>query len=137
MVAQFGDDTLKVLEQEPERLSQVQGISPAKCEKLREELSRMFGMRSVMLFLSQFGIDTSTSVAIWKRWGTMAQRMVEENPYLLCSEDIGMEFEQCETIARALNIPPDSSYRIEAAILFVLRHNLQNGHTCLPQDKLI
>ena len=137
MVAQFGDDTLTVLEKEPERLSQVQGISPAKCQKLKEELGRMFGMRSIMLFLSQFGIDSSSSISIWKRWGTMAQRMIEENPYLLCCEEIGMDFDQCEQIARKLNIPLDSSYRIEAAIQFVLRHNLFNGHTCLPMDKLI
>ena len=137
MVAQVGDDTLTVLEKEPERLSQVQGISPAKCQKLKEEPGRMFGMRSIMLFLSQFGIDSSSSISIWKRWGTMAQRMIEENPYLLCCEEIGMDFDQCEQIARKLNIPLDSSYRIEAAIQFVLRHNLFNGHTCLPMDKLI
>lgn len=102
MVAQFGDDTLKVLENEPQRLTEVQGISPAKCEKLREELGRMFGMRAVMLFLSQFGIKSSTAVAIWKRWGTMAQKIIEENPYLLCSEEIGLSFDDCEAIARRL-----------------------------------
>lgn len=137
MVAAFGDDTLKVLETQPERLTEIQGISPAKCEKLKTELGRMFGMRSIMLFLSQFGIDSPTSVSIWKRWGTMAQRMIEENPYLLCCEEVGMGFEQCEMIASKLKIPPDSSYRIEAALQFVLRHNLSNGHTCLPQDKLL
>ena len=137
MVAQFGDDTLKVLENEPQRLTEVQGISPAKCEKLREELGRMFGMRAVMLFLSQFGIKSSTAVAIWKRWGTMAQKIIEENPYLLCSEEIGLSFDDCEAIARRLGVPPDSSYRIEAALQFILRHNLLNGHTCLPQDKLL
>ena len=93
------DDTLTVLEKEPERLSQVQGISPAKCQKLKEELGRMFGMRSIMLFLSQFGIDSSSSISIWKRWGTMAQRMIEENPYLLCCEEIGMDFDQCEQLS--------------------------------------
>ena len=137
MVAEFGDDTLQVLENDPDRLSCIQGISPAKCEKLKEELGRMFGMRSIMLFLSQFGIDSSTSVSIWKRWGTMSKRMIEENPYLLCCEEIGMEFDQCEAIAKKLGIPPDSSYRIEAALQFVLRHNLYNGHTCLPLDKLL
>lgn len=137
MVAQFGDDTLKVLENEPQRLTEVQGISPAKCEKLREELGRMFGMRAVMLFLSQFGIKSSTAVAIWKRWGTMAQKIIEENPYLLCSEEIGLSFDDCEAIARRLGVPPDSSYRIEAALQFILRHNLLNGHTCLPLDKLL
>ena len=105
MVAQFGDDTLKVLENEPQRLTEVQGISPAKCEKLREELGRMFGMRAVMLFLSQFGIKSSTAVAIWKRWGTMAQKIIEENPYLLCSEEIGLSFDDCEAIARRLGVP--------------------------------
>lgn len=137
MVAEFGDNTLQVLENEPDRLSCIQGISPAKCEKLKEELGRMFGMRSIMLFLSQFGIDSSTSVSVWKRWGTMSKRMIEENPYLLCCEEIGMEFDQCEAIAKKLGIPPDSSYRIEAALQFVLRHNLYNGHTCLPLDKLL
>ena len=137
MVAQFGNDTLQVLEHEPERLREVKGITEAKCEKLRTELSRMFGMRAVMLFLSQFGVSSSTSVAIWKRWGTLSQKMIEENPYLLCCDEIGMDFDSCEMIARKLNIPPDSSYRIEAALQFVLRHNLYNGHTCLPVDKLL
>ena len=137
MVAQFGDDTLQVLEHEPERLREVKGITEAKCEKLRTELSRMFGMRAVMLFLSQFGVSSSTSVAIWKRWGTLSQKIIEENPYLLCCDEIGMDFDSCEMIARKLNIPPDSSYRIEAALQFVLRHNLYNGHTCLPVDKLL
>ena len=137
MVAQFGNDTLQVLEHEPQRLREVKGITEAKCEKLRTELSRMFGMRAVMLFLSQFGVSSSTSVAIWKRWGTLSQKMIEENPYLLCCDEIGMDFDSCEMIARKLNIPPDSSYRIEAALQFVLRHNLYNGHTCLPVDKLL
>ena len=137
MVAQFGNDTLQVLEHEPERLREVKGITEAKCEKLRTELSRMFGMRAVMLFLSQFGVSSSTSVAIWKRWGTLSQKIIEENPYLLCCDEIGMDFDSCEMIARKLNIPPDSSYRIEAALQFVLRHNLYNGHTCLPVDKLL
>ena len=97
----------------------------------------MFGMRAVMLFLSQFGIKSSTAVAIWKRWGTMAQKIIEENPYLLCSEEIGLSFDDCEAIARRLGVPPDSSYRIEAALQFILRHNLLNGHTCLPLDKLL
>lgn len=137
MVSQFGDDTLRILEEEPERLTEVPGITANRCQKLREELNRMFGMRAIMLFLSRFGVDSSTAVAIWKRWGTMSKRMIEENPYLLCSEEIGMDFDSCEQIAKKLEIPPDSSYRIEAAILFILRHNLQNGHSCLPQDKLL
>ena len=102
MVAQFGNDTLQVLEHEPERLREVKGITEAKCEKLRTELSRMFGMRAVMLFLSQFGVSSSTSVAIWKRWGTLSQKMIEENPYLLCCDEIGMDFDSCEMIARPL-----------------------------------
>ena len=92
-------------------------VSPeAKCEKLRTELSRMFGMRAVMLFLSQFGGSAPTSVAIWKRWGTLSQKMIEENPYLLCCDEIGMDFDSCEMIARKLNILPDSSYRIEGCL---------------------
>ncbi len=137
LVKAFGDDTLEVMEKEPHRLREVQGISPAKCDKIAEEVSRLFGVRMVMLFLSRFGIDASTSIEIWKRYGSGTQELVSENPFILCDESIGVDFELCDSIAEKLDIPPDSSYRISAGILHVLRHNLNNGHTCLPYDKLL
>lgn len=137
LVKAFGDDTLEVMEKEPQRLTEVPGISPSKCEKIAEEVSRLFGVRMVMLFLSRFGIDAATSIEIWKRYGSGTQDLVSENPYVLCDESIGVEFELCDAMAEKLEIPMDSSYRIAAGILHVLRHNLNNGHTCLPYDKLL
>lgn len=137
LVQAFGDDTLEVMEKEPQRLTEIPGISPAKCEKIAQEVSRLFGVRMTMLFLSRFGIDASTSIEIWKRYGSGTQELVSENPYILCDESIGVEFERCDAIAEKLEIPMDSSYRLSVGILHVLRHNLNNGHTCLPYDKLL
>ena len=137
LVKAFGDDTLEIMEKEPHRLTEVPGISPSKCDKIAEEVSRLFGVRMVMLFLSRFGIDAATSIEIWKRYGSGTQELVSENPYVLCDESIGVEFELCDSMAEKLEIPMDSSYRIAAGILHVLRHNLNNGHTCLPYDKLL
>lgn len=137
LVKAFGDDTLEIMEKEPERLREIPGISPAKCEKIAEEVSRLFGVRMVMLFLARFGIDAATSIEIWKRYGTATQELVSENPYLLCDESLGVDFEVCDSMATKLEIPKDSSYRLAAGIIYVLRHNLNNGHTCLPYDKLL
>lgn len=137
LVARFGDDTLEIMEKEPERLVEINGISPAKCERIAQEVSRLFGIRATMLFLAKFHIDASTSIAVWKRWGSAAPEQITENPFLLCGEAIGLDFESCDSIAAQLSIPRDSSYRIRAGVLYVLRHNLTNGHTCLPYDKLL
>jgi len=137
LVKAFGDDTLEIMEKEPHRLTEIPGISPSKCEKIAEEVSRLFGVRMTMLFLSRFGIDASTAIEIWKRYGSGTQELVSENPYILCDESLGVEFELCDAIAEKMEIPMDSSYRISAGILHVLRHNLNNGHTCLPYDKLL
>ncbi|MBP1581026.1 MAG: ATP-dependent RecD-like DNA helicase [Oscillospiraceae bacterium] len=137
LVKAFGDETLEVMEKEPQRLLQIPGISPAKCDKIAEEVSRLFGVRMVMLFLSRFGIHAATAIEVWKRYGTGTEELVRENPYVLCDESIGVDFELCDSMAERLDIPMDSSYRLSAGILHVLRHNLNNGHTCLPYDKLL
>jgi len=137
IVKAFGDETLEILEKEPQRLREIQGISPAKEEAISKELSRLFGVRGVLLFLARFGIGAATAILAWKHYGASAQEILSENPYLLCSEPFDLDFELCEDMARKLSIPPDSSYRLSAGILFILRHNLGNGHTCLPYDKLL
>lgn len=137
LVTHFGDDTLSILEESPGRLSEVPGITANKCKKISTELANMFGIRLVMMFLAKHGIDSSTSIAIWKKWGGNSKSIIQENPYALCSEDIHLSFENADNIGTSLNIPKDSTYRIEAAILFLLQHNQYNGHTCLPDNKLI
>lgn len=138
MVSIFGDDTLTILEKEPQRLIEVPGISPSKLQKITEEFRRMFGIRAVMMFLTKLGLNSSASVTVWKKWGTNARKVIEENPYvLLNSGDIPMDFETCDEIAYHLNIPRDSGYRIEAMIFYTLRFNSLNGHTCIPASKFV
>ncbi|MDD6033661.1 MAG: ATP-dependent RecD-like DNA helicase [Oscillospiraceae bacterium] len=134
IVDQFGDDTLEILEQTPGRLSEVRGISPKKAEALTAELQQLFGMRTVMMFLTAYGITPAEAVRVWKKWGIIAVDVIKDNPYLLCGDDIGADFKKADDLALALGIAPDSGKRIFGAVSHVLRHNLRNGHTCLSRE---
>lgn len=136
MVKKFGDDTLTVIEQTPARLTEVSGISPKKAEKITEEYKKMFGIRAVMLFLNRFGVSVPAAVRVWKRYGLAAQELVQNNPYLLCDGQIGLDFETADRIALEGGMRQDSFERAAAGVLHVLRHNMSNGHICLPEAKL-
>lgn len=137
IVDRFGDETLEKIELNPSCLSQVKGISPKKAEALAEEFKHVFGVRRVMLFLAKFGVSPTAAVKVWKLWGPDAVRLVTENPYLLCEEDVGLPFETADAIADAYEIDKFDGNRINAAVRYVLSGNLTNGHTCLPYKKLI
>ena len=137
IVETFGDDTMKVLEETPGRLTEVRGISPKKADAITKELGQMFGMRSVMMFLATYGLSPAEGVRTWKKWGAIAVDVVKDNPYLLCSEDIGIEFKKADEIALSLGIPEDSGKRLFGAAAHVLRHNLKNGHTCLARQTVV
>lgn len=136
LVDRFGDDTLHILEENPERLTEVKGISPQKATVLAESFRRVFGVRTVMLSLSQLGLSAAQGVQAWKKWGLLAADAVRENPYLLCDEEIGVTFPQADRIAQGLSLPMNSRNRLRAAVLYVITANLNNGHTCLPRDKV-
>lgn len=133
----FGDKALTVIEQTPERLTEVKGVTKAKADKIYEEFKRVYGIRSVMLYLSRFGIDPTPAIKIWKRWGLSAPDQLEENPYELCDESIGLHFEQADRIAAQLEMSAEDPRRLLAGLRHVLRRNLLSGHTCLPREKLI
>ncbi|WP_195376869.1 ATP-dependent RecD-like DNA helicase [Anaerotruncus rubiinfantis] len=137
LVERFGDDTLTVIEQNPARLAEIGGISPKKAESISKEYQKLFGIRTVMLFLSNFGVPASFAIKTWKKLGMDAQEIVSKNPYILCSEEIGVAFETADVIAARGGVAPDSLERIGAGVMHVLRHNTGNGHTCLPQEKLV
>lgn len=136
IVARFGDETLEIMEKEPQKLSEISGISPKKAREIEAEYQRLFGIRSVMMFLSKFGLNPVMSVKIWHKWGMQSVELIKENPFVLCSWDIGMDFETADSIARSLGFEPDSHNRLCAGIVHTLRYNTNNGHTCLPQKKL-
>lgn len=132
----FGENSLKIIESEPARLSEIKGITSAKAIKIGEEYGRLNGIRTVMLALSRFGIDASDSIKIWKRYGMGAPELVAENPYELCCEEIGLPFSQADDIATALEFDAEAPQRLMAGVQYVLRENLLAGHTCLPREKL-
>ncbi len=137
IVGQYGDDTLDVLENHPEWLADIPGISSRKAKEIGETFRTQFGMRNVMLFCSSY-LSPSASVKVYQKWGTGAVELIRENPYILCGNIHGIGFEKADMIARDLGIRQNSEERIAAGIAFVLSYNLnQNGHVYLPQDKLI
>ncbi len=137
LVAKFGDQTLEVIENEPRRLAQVQGISPQKAASIGGEFKRIFGIRSVMLFLEGFQVDPSAAIRVWKLWGSLAADVIRQDPYCLCCDEVGLGFERADEIATRLGLAPESILRVRAGLLHVLRHNARNGHVCLPREKLL
>ncbi len=136
MVQVFGEDTLRVIEEEPERLTEVRGITAAKAQKIAKEYREQFGLREVMLAFSGYGLTQQEALRCWKRWGMAAVDTIRTNPYLLCSAGLYISFERADAICMEMDRAADDPRRIEAGLLHVLRHNLQNGHTCLPSEKL-
>lgn len=137
IVDKYGLDTFDVLENNPEWLSEISGISPKKAREAGESFKAQFGMRTVMMFCRDY-FGPSTSVKIYQRWGSGAVDIIKRNPYVLCDEIGGVGFEKADAVARSLGISRSSRERIGAGIKFVLTYNEnQNGHTYLPMDKLI
>ncbi len=137
LVLEFGSDTLNVLENEPDRVASLKGISLKKAHEISEQLKSMIGIRELMIYLAGYSISASAAVKIWKKLGNNAIALIEENPYTLCEEGVGISFETADMIALSHNSPKDSRVRVRAALAHVLSHNYLNGHTCLPANKLI
>lgn len=136
LVDEFGDKTLEVIENRPEDMVRVKGMSAKKAEEIAQEFKRIFGVRSLMIFLAGYGVSPSAAVSAWKRWGQFAVEMIKSNPYLLCGNGIELDFSKAEEMAEKMDIPKDSPGRIRAGIIYILSHNAVNGHTCLPLDRL-
>ena len=136
LVTEFGVDTLSVLENEPERVAKLRGISEKKAQDISEQLKQVVGMRELMVYLAAYSISPASAVKIWKRYGNNAIAAIEDNPYVLCAEGLGISFDTADQLAMAQNRPKDERIRVRAALTHVLSHNRLNGHTCLPDDKL-
>ena len=132
ILERFGEDALRVLEEEPERLAEIKGISKERARKIGEEFTAQFGLREVMLALGEYGITPNEAIRCFKKWGTQTIERVKQNPYQLCGNGLYIGFERADQIAAQMERPADDSRRVEAGLLYVLRHNLGNGHTCLP-----
>ncbi|MBE6535244.1 MAG: ATP-dependent RecD-like DNA helicase [Ruminococcaceae bacterium] len=136
IVEQFGDETLEVLENHPDWLSDIHGISLKKAKEICEDFKQKAGIRSAMMFFRDF-FGAATTVKIYKRWGSACIDVAKENPYRLCDEIDGIGFERADGMAIKLGLNMNSTARLMAGIAHVLKHNAaQNGHVCLPREKL-
>lgn len=136
IVEQFGEDTFDVLENHPEWLSEVKGISRKSANEISERFREQAGMRSVMMFFRNY-FGATLTVKIFKRWGSASVDIAKKNPYRLCNEIEGIGFEKADGMAADLGVVSDNFDRIMSGIRYVLSQNAsQNGHTCLPREKL-
>ncbi|WP_037343493.1 ATP-dependent RecD-like DNA helicase [Ruminococcus sp. FC2018] len=136
LVKAFGEQTLDVIENEPEKLTAIEGITKRKAKKISDDFRSTFAVRSLMSYLSQMGVAVSYGVKAWKRWGDPVLDMIKKNPYLLCSYGVDLPFSKADEMAADMQMPHDSKHRIKAGIEFVLGENAASGHTCLPLDRL-
>ena len=137
MVEAFGDATLDIIARAPERLESIKGISPAKAQSISTEFRRIYGVRETLARLAELGIDTDSALKLYRVWAESAPETVKSNPYILCGEPAMMDFAFADSLAARFDITGEHPDRLRAGIIFTLRHNLDNGHTCLPADTLI
>lgn len=136
IVSVFGEKTLEIMEKEPHRLSEVKGISAKKCQEMTGEIKKLFSLRCVMSYLSQYGIKSQIAMKAYQKFGESAFEMIKANPYLLCGTDIALDFKKADLIASEQDINKNSSQRVIAGIQYILNVNASGGHSCLPLDKL-
>ena len=137
LVERFGARTLEVLEEDPDALLKIKGITPRRAKEIVESYRYQTGMRRLMDFLSINDLPLFLALRLYRRYGSGALDAVRENPYLLVDEMYGVDFAVMDEIALSMGMPGDSRRRVEAAVLFELTYNLNNGHVFLPRDKLI
>ena len=136
IVERFGDRALDVMENSPRELLDIKGISPKKYEEISQEFRRIFGIRKLMIYLSEFGIPPAAAVRVWKRWGQFSLDVIRENPYALCDDGVQVDFGRVDKMAEGMQVSPEDRNRIRAGMAYVLAENALSGHTCLPTDRL-
>jgi len=137
LVEAFGLDTLRVIEDDPDRLLTVQGIGPLRHQRITSAWAEQKEIRDVMLFLQGHGVSSAYAVKIFKAYGQAAIATVQENPYRLARDIYGIGFKTADKIARELGIPADSPLRAQAGILHVLNELTDDGHVYAPQAVLL
>ncbi|MBQ1895382.1 MAG: ATP-dependent RecD-like DNA helicase [Clostridia bacterium] len=138
IIEAFGEDAFDVIENDPERLAKIRGITAAKAKAISEEFRKTNEVREIMIKLEALGLTANESINVFRVFGGYAVLRVTENPYMLCIPEIGISFERADAIAAALPQATKPEYRIEAGILHVVAYNLSsNGHTCLPREKML
>ena len=136
IVEEFGEDTFDVIENHPEWLANIKGVSTKVALAASESFKEQAGIRSAMMFFREY-FGAATTVRIYKKWGSASVDVAKKNPYRLCNEIEGIGFERADALANSLGIQKDSFDRIMSGLSYLLiKNSLQNGHVCLPREKL-
>lgn len=136
IVDRFGDKTLDVLESSPEKLAELRGISLSKAKQMSKDFRHQAGVRRIMEFVCSFGLRPILAMRMYKFYGDDALELLRENPYILATNHIGGRFSEADALALEMGLDGSSRNRINAACLFELKHNLNNGHCFIPREKL-
>ncbi|WP_251390841.1 SF1B family DNA helicase RecD2 [Mediterraneibacter agrestimuris] len=137
IVRRFKEDTFRIIEEEPERLAEVKGISERKAREISAQVEEKKDMRKAMIFLQKYGISTSLGVKIYQFYGNKLYQVLEENPYQIADNIGGVGFKTADEIASRIGIHADSDFRIRSGLLYVLQQAVGEGHIYLPQEVLV
>lgn len=137
IVRHFGKDTFRIIEEEPERLAEIKGISERKAMDIASQMEEKREMRTAMLYLQKYGISNTLAVKIYETYGDRLYRILEENPYKLAEDIEGIGFKKADELAAKIGIHTDSDYRIRSGILYTLLQAAAEGHLYLPSGILV
>ena len=137
LVERFGDDTLRVMEEEPERLRTIKGITAKRAVEISEAFRSLTGLRRVTEFLARYELPVNLAMQLYRAFGPEALPRLKDDPYLLTQSAYGVPFAAVDEIALAMGFEGDDACRTAAALTYELEHNLGNGHVFLPRDKLL
>ena len=136
IVSMFGEDTLNVISETPQSLCRIKGITPEKAAAISNEFRRMYGVREVVAWFTKYGLSAQQAVTAYRAFGPHTVEALTQNPYLLCGDPLQLKFAQVDGTLPPCQFDSGSRLRVAAGLLYALRHNANNGHTCLPRAKL-
>ena len=136
IVKKFKEDSFRIIENEPERLAEIKGISERKAQEIYKQFHDKQDMRQAMMFLGKYGISTAYAVKIYNEYGSRLYDIIRENPYQLAEDVSGIGFRLADDIARRAGVGMDSDYRVRSGVIYVLLQASMNGHVYLPMDEL-
>lgn len=137
IVKKFGDDTFRIIEEEPERLAEVKGISQGKAREIAAQMEEKRDLRDALIYLQQYGISNTLALRIYDNYGTALYGIMKENPYRLAEDIHGIGFKIADEIASRIGIHADSDYRIRSGVLYTLQQSVGEGHCYLPMALLL
>ena len=137
IVKKFREDTFRIIEEEPERLAEIKGISERKAMEIASQMEEKKDMRKSMIYLQKYGISTKLAAKIYQRYGMKVHQILEENPYRLADDIEGVGFRTADEIAARIGIHTDSDYRIRSGLFYILQQAVVEGHIYLPEELLL